>query len=402
MENPSMRLLVCAGGTGGGVYPALAVLQTLQAGLQKGYKRESKAGQFLATASPQPTASVLWVGSVGGMEADLVKRSGTPFQAIPAAGVHGVGLRALPGNLAQLTRGYRQAKHILKRYQPDVLLFTGGYVAVPMALAGRKVPTLLYVPDIEPGLALKTLARFADCIALTAEASRTYFPRRRKVTVTGYPVRPEMKSWEPEAARQALGLAPDLPTLLVFGGSKGARSINQAVLGVLPDLLAEMQVIHISGWLDWPEVEARRSAISAISKPQASLVKRYRAFPYLHERMGAALTAADLALSRAGASVLGEFPAFGLPAILVPYPHAWRYQRVNADYLARHGAAQVIEDAELGEQILPAVRDLMRDANRRQQMHIAMRSLARPSAAESIAHILHGLATAQAPKGCEP
>jgi UDP-N-acetylglucosamine--N-acetylmuramyl-(pentapeptide) pyrophosphoryl-undecaprenol N-acetylglucosamine transferase len=384
------------------VYPALAILQTMQAGFQKGHNDESEAGEFPAAATPQAGASVLWVGSVGGMEADLVKRSGAPFEAIPAAGVHGVGLRALPGNLVQLAQGYRQAKRVLKRYKPDVLLFTGGYVAVPMALAGRGVPSLLYVPDIEPGLALKTLARFADCIAVTAKASRAYFPRRSNVTVTGYPVRPGMKSWELDEARRALGLAPDLPTLLVFGGSKGARSINMAVLGVLPDLLAEMQVVHISGWLDWPEVEARRSALAGTQGAQASLVERYRAFPYLHEEMGAALTAADLALSRSGASVLGEFPAFGLPAILVPYPYAWRYQRVNADYLARHGAALVIEDSQLGGQILSVVRDLMGNPTRRQEMSIAMRSLSRPAAAESIAHLLYGLATAQAPKGCEP
>jgi UDP-N-acetylglucosamine:LPS N-acetylglucosamine transferase len=118
--------------------------------------------------------------------------------------------------------------------------------------------------------------------------------------------------------------------------------------------------------------------------------------------MGAALTAADLVLSRAGASVLGEFPAFGLPAVLVPYPHAWRYQRVNADYLAQHGAAQVIKDENLGEHILSVIQGLMRDATRRQQMQTAMRSLSRPLAAQSIAQLLYGLATAQAPKGCEP
>jgi UDP-N-acetylglucosamine--N-acetylmuramyl-(pentapeptide) pyrophosphoryl-undecaprenol N-acetylglucosamine transferase len=384
------------------VYPALAVLQTMQAGFQKGHNRESESESFLSSAPSQTAASVLWVGSIGGMEADLVRRSGTPFEAIPAAGVHGVGLRALPGNLAQLARGYRQAKRVLKQYRPNVLLFTGGYVAVPMALAGRKIPTLLYVPDIEPGLALKTLARFADCIALTTEASRTYFPRHENVTVTGYPVRPDMKSWRLEEARQALGLTPHLPTLLVFGGSQGARSINRAVLEVLLDLLAEMQVVHISGRLDWSEVEAKRAEIAETPGPQSVLVERYRAFPYLHEEMGAALTAADLVLSRAGASVLGEFPAFGLPAVLVPYPHAWRYQRVNADYLAQHGAAQVIKDENLGEHILPVIQGLMRDATRRQQMQTAMRSLSRPLAAQSIAQLLYGLATAQAPKGCEP
>ena len=167
--------------------------------------------------------------------------------------------------------------------------------------------------------------------------------------------------WSLEDARQALGLAADLPVLLVFGGSQGSRSINRALLGALPDLLSEMQVIHISGWLDWAEVEFARSALAARSAQDAALLDRYRAFPYLHDEMGAAFTVADLALSRAGASTLGEFPLCGLPAILVPYPHAWRYQRVDADYLAENGAALVIEDVELPERILPVVRGPMRE-----------------------------------------
>ncbi|MBN1146523.1 MAG: UDP-N-acetylglucosamine--N-acetylmuramyl-(pentapeptide) pyrophosphoryl-undecaprenol N-acetylglucosamine transferase [Anaerolineales bacterium] len=325
------------------------------------------------------------------MEVDLVKRAGLPFEAISAAGVHGVGPRALPGNLWRLARGYGQARRILRRFQPDVLFFTGGFVAVPMALAGRRIPSLLYVPDIEPGLALKALARFADCVAVTAQESRAYFPKQADVRVTGYPARLDL-NWSLEAARRVLGLSADLPVLLVFGGSRGARSINRALLGALPDLLNEMQVIHISGWLDWERVEAARSALAARSAQDAALLERYRAFPYLHDEMGAAFTVADLALSRAGASTLGEFPLCGLPAILVPYPHAWRYQRVNADYLAEKGAALVIEDAQLPERILPLVRDLMRDSERRQQMRQAMQSLARPSAAGSISELLWSLA----------
>jgi UDP-N-acetylglucosamine--N-acetylmuramyl-(pentapeptide) pyrophosphoryl-undecaprenol N-acetylglucosamine transferase len=158
----TVRLLICAGGTGGGVYPALAVLQ------------------HLMIARPAELQT-LWVGSVGGMEADLVKRealAGVQYAAIPAAGVHGVGLRALPGNLWQLGHGLLAAFGLLRKFRPDVLFFTGGYVAVPVALAARlsgRGRSLLYVPDIEPGLALKTLARFANRIALTTEDSRPFF-----------------------------------------------------------------------------------------------------------------------------------------------------------------------------------------------------------------------------------
>jgi UDP-N-acetylglucosamine--N-acetylmuramyl-(pentapeptide) pyrophosphoryl-undecaprenol N-acetylglucosamine transferase len=344
----------------------------------------------------EPSASVLWVGGLGGMEADLVKREGIPFEAIPAAGVHGVGLRALPGNLWQLGRGLLAARQILRRFRPDALLFTGGYVAPPLALAARlpglgfrRPRSLLYVPDIEPGLALKVLMRFSDHIALTAEDSRAFLPPRAHASVTGYPVRPGLNPIPVEAARRALGLQPDLPTLLVWGGSKGARSINRALIAALPRLLAEMQVIHLSGQLDWPAVQATGAALT----PEQAA--RYRSYPYLHEEMIAALSAADLVVSRAGASVLGEYPQFGLPAILAPYPYAWRYQRVNADALAQRGAAVVLEDADLGAQLLPRVQELMGNPARREIMRQAMRALAQPQAAGAIARILIELAGAR-------
>ena len=361
-----MRLLVCAGGTGGGVYPALSIVQ---AGKRHGLLED-----------------VLWVGGEGGMEVDLVRREGIAFEAIPAAGVHGVGLKKLPGNVYRLVRGTMAAKRILKNYQPDVLLFTGGYVAVPVAFAGRRVPILLYVPDIEPGLALKTLARFADRICLIAEESRDYFANRTGLVVTGHPTRENLSDWTPEQARQTLGLASDRPVLLVFGGSKGARSINRAVIGVLRQLLADVQVLHLTGTLDWDEVVAARQAL-----PE-DLQSGYRIFPYLHEEMGAAYAAADVILSRAGASAVGEFPVFGKPALLVPYPYAWRYQKINAAFLTKRGAARMLPDEKLAEDLLPAVRSLFADSGERERMAAAMHSLATPDAARQIAEQLRSLA----------
>jgi len=370
------------------VYPALAVLQAV-IGDNSGIAWDEIASEkALPIIKIKTISSVLWVGGIGGMEADLVKRIGIPFEAVPAAGVHGVGLRVLPGNLLELSKGYIQSRQILKRFSPDVLFFTGGYIAVPMALAGRKVPSLLFVPDIEPGVALKTLARLADCIDLSVDASHEYFERHPNVRVTGYPTRSNLKSWSLDAAHNALGLDPDLPTLLVLGGSKGARSINKALLKLLPELLEEMQVVHISGELDWSEVEAVYTSL----KDSLPYAERYKPFPYLHGEMGAALTAADLVVSRAGASCLGEYPLFGLPAILVPYPYAWRYQEVNAQYLSQNGAAEVVPDEEMTTQLLPKVWELMTDDCRREQMSRAMRTLVHPNAAESIASHLAELA----------
>lgn len=381
------------------MYPALAVLQTLQR-LEAGVDAGSQQGEN-APLSDQGLSGldVLWIGGVGGMEAELVMRAGVPFEAIPAAGVHGVGLRALPGNLLKLFKGFLQARHLIQHFRPDVMLFTGGFIAVPVALAGRlaggrgsRPRSLLYVPDIEPGLALKTLARFASRIALTVEESRVYFHAHRDVVVTGYPTRPELRRWEPEQARREFGLSGDLPVLLVLGGSKGARSINRALLSALPDLLHSTQVLHVTGQLDWHEVEDARLRLAESLPP--ALVDRYRIYPYLHEQMAAAFSVADLVISRAGASTLGELPLFGLPAILVPYPFAWRYQQVNAQYLAERGAAVIIQDTDLSTQLFPAVSKLLADKAGLETMRLAMRSLSRPGAGHDIASQVSSLATA--------
>ncbi len=322
------------------------------------------------------------------MEADLVKRQGLDYRAIPAAGVHGVGLRALPGNLLRLLRGSFAARRIVNEFKPDILFFTGGYVAVPMALAAGRRPRLLYVPDLEPGLALKALAPMASHLALTAPASASYFNRRIPHTITGYPTRAELARWTRSEARQTLAIPEGEPVVLVMGGSKGAHSINRALAGILPDLLNEAHVLHLSGKLDWPEVHAHQQQLNPA---QAA---RYHPFPYLHEEMGAALAAADLAVCRAGASTLGELPLFGLPALLVPYPYAWRYQSVNAAYLVEKGAAQSMRDEQLGQELLPTLHSLLRNETKRLQMRQAMQSLAHPQAAQTLARLLIQLAQA--------
>ncbi|MFN8385134.1 MAG: UDP-N-acetylglucosamine--N-acetylmuramyl-(pentapeptide) pyrophosphoryl-undecaprenol N-acetylglucosamine transferase [Anaerolineales bacterium] len=359
----SVRLLICAGGTGGGVYPALAVHSALTTKIAD--------------------VDTLWVGGRGGIEESLVKRQGIAFESIPAAGLHGVGIANLPRNLSLLAQGVVAARRLLKEFKPDVLFFTGGYVAAPVALAGRSIPTLLFVPDIEPGLALKSLRRFADQVAVVTGQSQKYF--RRKVRETGYPIRPDLALWDRETATRHLGISGELPVLLVFGGSKGARSINLAVINNLRDLLAKFEIVHLSGETDWTYVKHMREQLPM------ELAVRYHALPYLHE-MGAALAAADLVVSRAGASVLGEFPLFGLPAVLVPYPHAWRYQKVNAEFLAYRGAAVILEDQRLNEQLMLTLNVLLDNRNKLKSMRAAMFELSHPRAAEKIANVLIELA----------
>ena len=368
---------------------------------------------WLALSEKLPDSlETLWVGGEGGMEADLVKRAGIRFDAIPAAGVHGVGLKALPGNVRRLLRGYHAARAILNDFQPDVLFFTGGFVAIPVAVAAaartaaHRKPAVLFVPDIEPALALTALAFVSRKIAVVVEDSRRKFYTflRKRLVVTGYPVRPDFKNVSREEALQQLGLTADLPVLLVSGGSKGARSLNRALLQALPELLPSMQIIHLTGSLDWPEIQAKQEELRG-RETVAAWIERYHPFPYLHE-MGAALAAADLVVSRAGASSLGEYPHFGLPAILVPYPFAWKYQKVNAAWLAERGAAQVLADEDLPGSLSQAVLSLIENRGRLEAMRAASKALAKPGAANLIAELLiqtaqnHGLGAA--PQGSNP
>jgi undecaprenyldiphospho-muramoylpentapeptide beta-N-acetylglucosaminyltransferase len=345
------------------VYPALAVVSALA-----------------------ESAEVLWIGSEGGMEATLVKRTGIAFEAVPAGGVHGVGVRRLLPNLFRLARGLEVAKRVIRRFKPDVLFFTGGFLGVPVALAGWNLPKVVYVPDIEPALALRLISRRADVISVTAQASCEHYTKGENVVVSGYPTRPELEAIGKEEACKRLGLDSGRPIVLVFGGSRGARSINEALWGCLSDLLVKTQVVHITGELDWLRVA---DILPELPPLQAT---DYHAYKYMHEDMASALVAADLVVSRAGAATLGEYPLLGLPSVLVPYPHAWRYQKVNASYLVDHGAAVQIADDDLTSELSPTVLGLLGDPERMQAMASAARKLTMPGAARTIAAEIEKLA----------
>ncbi len=353
------------------MYPALAVTQALQAA---------------APDAGVARNTLTWVGSESGMEAQLIARAGLPFIGIPAGGLHGIALLNAVRNGWQLARGTFIALRHLQRERPDALLTTGGYVSGPVTLAAawQRVPILVYLPDIEPAQSVKAAGRLATRIGVTVEDSRAFLPAE-KVVVTGYPLGDRITRWSRATGRAALGLDIDARVLLIFGGSRGARSINRALLAHLAELTDVADVVHVSGELDWPEVAAARDALPEHVKA------RYHAYAYLHDEMGAAMAAADLVICRAGASILGEFPYFGLPSILVPYPYAWRYQKVNAAWLADRGAALVIEDAALPEQIAPTARTLLTDEPRRAAMAAAARALARPDAAQRLAELLLAL-----------
>jgi UDP-N-acetylglucosamine--N-acetylmuramyl-(pentapeptide) pyrophosphoryl-undecaprenol N-acetylglucosamine transferase len=226
--------------------------------------------------------------------------------------------------------------------------------------------------------------RFAQKVGCTSVDSAQFVPQE-KMVVTGYPVRPELRAATKLSKAEALAqfdLATERPSLLVFGGSRGARNINRALMAILPELLTRFQIIHISGTLTWPEVEA-----NAQSLPE-ELRAWYRPYPYLHEEMGAAFRAVDLVVARAGASMLGESPAFGVPAILVPLAWAWRYQKVNADYLTERGAGVQLTDEILPDKLLLTILELFDDPDRLAQMGAAAKALDNPTAADDLAQMI--------------
>lgn len=371
----TLKLLVSGGGTGGHVYPALTVLEA-----HLGRHPENGSAPLLASDA------VLWVGSKEGMEEELVQRAGIAYVGLPAGGLRGQGLLTSIRNGWRIASSLGPARRILDDFQPEVLLVTGGYACVAMTLAAwsRRVPVLVYLPDIVPGLAIRFLSRFAAKIAVTSEESYRYF-RREKVAVTGYPVRDSTFSLTQARARETLNLAADERTLLVFGGSRGARSINKALVAGLPQLLPVCQIVHISGRLDADWVAGMAKTL-----PE-DLQRRYHHYAYLHE-MPAALVAADLAVARAGASTLGEFPAAGLPSVLVPYPYSGQHQEPNARYMAENGAAVVLADAQLQERLTDTILRLLEDKEALLGMRESARAMARADAAQAIVEQLSSLA----------
>ncbi len=331
---------------------------------------------------------LLYVGQGGGVEEDLAERAGIPFSAIETGQIRGRTPWEAARNLARMQRGAAQAAARIRDFRPDVVLLTGGYVSAPVAWAAWRagLPVLIYLPDLEPGLEIRVTSRFATKVAVSFPEAAGFFPG--KAVITGYPVRPELWEATRSSARAALGLPDDRPVLLVFGGSHGARSINQALTAALPELLPRCDVVHISGTLDWPSVQEWAQGTNLAP----ALQKRYHAYPYLHDAMTDALRAADLVVARAGASTLGEFPALGLPSILIPYPYAGQHQENNARYLAERGAARILPDAELAAQLVPTVLGLLDDPAKLAEMGRAAAVLARPDAAANIAGLLVTLA----------
>jgi UDP-N-acetylglucosamine--N-acetylmuramyl-(pentapeptide) pyrophosphoryl-undecaprenol N-acetylglucosamine transferase len=364
-----MRVAFCGGGTGGHVYPAL----TVAAGLQT-----------MAEGAPP---EMLYIGVRGKLDREIATRQGLRFREVTAGPLRGRSPLGMARGGLQLATGTTQAFAILRDFKPDIVFATGGYGSVGVGLATRAVRSrlLLFLPDVDAGAAVKSLAKVAHTIALSVPAALAQFPGKRTV-VTGYPVRRGFFTAERLAARGALGLDPLLPTLLVSGASTGANRLNQAVASWAAEFLEIGQIVHLCGYADEGWLRERFEGVPHEQR------QRYHLHAYLHEEMPLALAAADLAVMRSGASVLGELPAARLPAILVPGEYEGGYnQNANARFMEQNEAAVVLPQARLHE-LHSMVMYLINNETRLTNMRASLGRLARPDAAENLANLVLSMA----------
>jgi UDP-N-acetylglucosamine--N-acetylmuramyl-(pentapeptide) pyrophosphoryl-undecaprenol N-acetylglucosamine transferase len=273
----------------------------------------------------------------------------------------------------------------LMRWRPDVIFTTGGYVAIPVVLAGAalRVPSLMWEGNLVPGRSVRATARAASALAVSFPETSSALPGT--CFVTGTPIR-SFSGHDKASARAALGLADDLPVLFVFGGSQSVRRLNRAVADVLATLVATSYVLHMTGETGYADALKRREALPVEHRA------RYKPYAFLRAEMTDALAAADLLVGRAGSSTLAEASALGLPMVVVPYPHASAHQTANARALANAGAARIVPDEEFDGKALLDAQALLRDGATLQQMSAASRGLGRPGAADAVAELVLALA----------
>lgn len=353
------NVLFAGGGTGGHLFPTLAIAEEI--------------------ASRRPDAEFLFVGTQAGIERHVVPRAGHRLELISVIGLkRRASASALKFPFA-LLRGLWETEHIFRRFRPTLTVGTGGYVSGPAVLTARRfhVPAVIQEQNCFPGLTTRMLARFARQIHLAFPQSVSYFRWRDRLFISGNPTRKDLGTIPKAEARRRFGLKEHRPTILVFGGSQGAHSINVALMEGLERLSArgELQMIWQTGGLDYEEVERRI----------ASCPLGIAVFSFI-EDMAAAMAAADLAITRAGALTLGELTRCGLPAILVPYPFATAsHQEKNARALEKAGAARVILDDALDGKILAETTlSLLNDTRHLKEMATRSRSLGVPDAARRI------------------
>ncbi len=371
-----MRVLLTGGGTGGHIYPALAIANEIK--------------------QQYPKAKILFVGNSSGLEADVVPREGFDFRSITVEGLprklHRV-FRVMKA-LAKTCKGGLEAYRILKEFKPTVVIGTGGYVcfSVVMLAALLKIPTLIQEQNALPGRTNKILAHVASKVAVTFPESIRYFTPKADIVVTGLPVRDEVLSADKAGGISAFGLKEGKFTVLGVGGSQGARSLNRAMVEVIANTAANdnFQLIHVTGQLGYDETLKELGARGIHPDKSGNITVK----PYLYN-MAQALAVADLVVCRAGATTIAEIEVRGLPAILIPYPYAANnHQEYNAKALVKGGAAIMIKDRDLtGHRLWEEVSSLSRDKTRLANMAAKSHQMGRPEALRHLLKLIAGLST---------
>lgn len=357
-----MRILIAAGGTGGHIYPGIAVAKEL-------LRRD-------------PESEVRFVGTIRGLENRLVPEAGFELSIIDSAGLKNVGLSARVRGLAKLPRSFWEARRVIKAFRPDVVVGAGGYVSGPVVLTAAlmRLPTLVMDSNALPGWTNRVLARFVDKAAVSFDTALQYFGG--KGVLTGNPVRREFFEIPP---RQRDG---SLFSLLVFGGSQGARAINDAMIEALPGLSEwrdRLRIVHQTGESDFEKVKA---GYGVAGWGEGSEVK-----PYIRD-MVEEFKRADIVVCRAGATTTAELIAAGKAAIMVPFPFAADdHQRKNAEALEAAGGARMILQEDLsGKRLAKEIAHLLNDPDEITLMENASRKLARGDAAAAATDLIEELA----------
>lgn len=356
-----MRVLIAGGGTGGHLFPGIALAEEI--------------------VTRHPKNDVVFVGTDRGLEARVVPQNGFVFEAIKSRGLKGMGLVKLLLGLLTLPLSFFSALRLLRKYRPDVVVGVGGYSSGPVVLAAwlLRVPTAIQEQNALPGLTNKVLGKFVDAVFVCFEEAIPFFPYKR-AHVLGNPIRRGLLE---NFLRSKI--AHDTFTLLIFGGSLGARGLNQRVIDALPhldDLKGSLKITHQTGKADLETVKQGYAAREFPAEVREFI-----------DDMATAYLGADLVLCRAGATTLAELTCCKKPSILVPFPHATDdHQAVNARALVDAGAAVMFREAELtGEKLAATIRELKGDPARLAKMEKAAGNLGRPEAAREIADVLQQL-----------
>lgn len=321
-----MKIVVSGGGTGGHIYPALALIREIQ--------KETKDAEFL------------YIGTKNGLESTIVPRENIPFKSIHITGFKRKLSLDNIKTVLRFLKGVRDSKKMLKEFQPDIVIGTGGYVCGPVVYAASKmrIPTIIHEQNSVPGLTNKFLSRYVNKIAVCFDEAKEYFPED-KVVFTGNPRASEVLGKDGIRGRLSAGLSATTPAVLLFGGSRGARPINDAVVKALSELGEKpYQVLYITGDVHFEDV---KNEVELVGNPKNVIIK-----PFIHN-MPEVLAGIDLVVSRAGATTLAEITSLGIPSILVPSPYVTNnHQEKNARSLSDHGAAELLLEKDLNSKSL--------------------------------------------------